>query len=360
MRTRFAAGIALLVLLISPPLLAQQPPFATQPPAEKLDELPLIVVYGGYATPQMWEVSKGDHVMWVLGDTTAPAGAQWRFEQVEAHLTESQLLMYPGHVAIGFFKVIGALTLMPSILKVEKNPDNKTLKDVLPPEVYERWHVLKTTYAPRDNDLERLRPSIAMEKLDGIVREKLGEKNVSAQPKPPPPGPWLRPLVDKAAKKHNVKIRTTPNVETKLELKNMREALKFIAASSLVDVKCVTQKLGSIERWIEYMTQAAAGTAQGKAPARGPYCDETNLLIEKLRSGEIPDTAGILKIMDNVDLQQKLSNQQLDAEWIGAAEAALAMNKSTFAVLQIRNVKGYIAKFRELGYEVEEPGGGVK
>jgi hypothetical protein len=277
--------------------------------------------------------------------------------------------MYPGRldVDIGFFKIVGLLTLAPSAYKaVTKNPDNKTLKDVLPPEVYERWRVLKTAYAPHDDDLERSRPSFAMEKLEEMIGVSLGqqpvgkpgEQNVSAQPRPLPPGPALRPLVDKAAKKHKVKIRTSPGVEHKVEIKNARGMLKVFGAFSLVDVKCVTQKLEYLERKIEYMKQKAAGTAQEKAPARVPDCSEGNLLEEKLRSGEVPDTAGILKTIDNMGRQVKLSNERLDAEWIAAAEVALAKNKSTFAMLpasRLKNPTGQLAKLRELGYEVEEP-----
>jgi hypothetical protein len=111
------------------------------------------------------------------------------------------------------------------------------------------------------------------------------------------------------------------------------------------------------------MNENAAGTGQEKSPDRVPDCDEGELLFEKLRSGEIPDTAGILKTSDNIRRQAELSRQQLDAEWIAAAEAALTKNKSTFAMLpasQLKNPTGHLAKLRELGYEVEEPGSVVE
>ncbi|HTQ36704.1 MAG TPA: TraB/GumN family protein [Steroidobacteraceae bacterium] len=341
------------------PLMAQEPPVAAPAPAENPDELDPIVIYGGYATPKMWKISKGDHVMWVLGDTLAPAGTTWRFGRVEAHVAESQLVIYPGDARpdIGFFNGIGLLTLLPAAYKaMTKIPDNKTLKDVLPPEVYERWRVLRTAYAPRDNDLERFRPSIAMEKLEEIIGERLGQKDRSAQPAPLPRGPALRPLVDKAAKQHHVKIRTMPDVEWKFEVKDARKMLKLLGGSSLVvDAQCVTQKLEYLERKIDYLKKNAAGTAQEKAPARVPDCDEGD---------EIPDTADLQKMRDDMQQREKLSDQQLDAEWIAAAQAALAKNKSTFAVLQIgwngdvSHINGYVAKLRELGYEVEEPGSG--
>lgn len=70
-------------LFASLQLSAQELPFRVPPQEEEelIEQDP--VVYGGAATPQMWKVSKGDHVLWLLGDTAAPAGSQWRFDEVE-------------------------------------------------------------------------------------------------------------------------------------------------------------------------------------------------------------------------------------------------------------------------------------
>lgn len=356
-------------LFASLPLGAQELPFIAPAPEEQLPELETVVVYGGLATPQMWKVSKDDHVLWLLGDAPAPAGSQWRFDQVEARLAESRLVMYPGRVDVdvGFFRVVGLLTMARSAyMAITRNPDGKTLEDVLPPEVYERWRALKTAFAPRDKDLEKARPSRAMEILEEMIEKSLRPQpgdnpvvqDVSAQPKPPPPRPSLRPLVDKAAKKHRVRIRTAPGVEQKVQIRNAREMFRFVGAFDQVDVACVTQRLEYLERKVEYLKQIAAGTAQEGAPARVPHCDEMDLLMSKLMSGEIADTAGILALRENAQRQRELSNQRLNEEWIAAAQAALAKNKSTFAVLplgQLTSPTGQLAKLRELGYEVEEP-----
>jgi hypothetical protein len=62
-------------------------------------------------------------------------------------------------------------------------------------------------------------------------------------------------------------------------------------------------------------------------------------------------------VFDEFELQNKLSLEQLDAEWIAAAEAAIAKNRSTFAVVLTRATSptGYFSKLKELGYTVEEP-----
>jgi hypothetical protein len=327
-----------------------------------LDELETVVIVGGFATPKMWKVSKEDHVMWVLENRSAPAGVKWRSEQLEARVAESQLVLYPGWASaapdIGVFRAIGMLTLLPSAFKAAKNPADKTLKDVLPPETYTRWLVLKTAYVGRDNDIERWRPSIALAMLEEKISEKLSPaQHKPAKASPSALGPRLQPMVDKAAKKYKVKTSTMPNVERKVEVKNVRGMLKSVRDVSLVDVKCVDQYLDYLDRKIESLKQQASGTAQGNAPAPGSSCNESDLLIKAMRNGAIPDPAGIVKVFDQMELQMKLGREQLDAEWIAAAQAAIAKNKSTIALLlpnRITSPTGYIAKLKELGYSVEE------
>lgn len=82
------------------------------------------------------------------------------------------------------------------------------------------------------------------------------------------------------------------------------------------------------------------------------------MYIKKVRAGEIPDSLGFVKLLDDLAAQDKLAKAQLDAEWIEAAEATLAKNRSTVAVISTINMRGdrnYMAKLRELGYQVEEP-----
>jgi tRNA G26 N,N-dimethylase Trm1 len=169
--------------------------------------------------------------------------------------------------------------------------------------------------------------------------------------------------VENAAKKYKVRVRTSPGVEHKIEIKNARGMLKFFREFDQVDVTCLTQKLEYLERKVEFLKQTSAGTAQEEAHARAPECDESQFLISKLRSGEIADSAGILKMIEDVEREGMLSIQKLNEKWIAAAEAALTKNKSTFAMLpasQLKNPTGHLAKLRELGYEVEEPGSVVE
>jgi hypothetical protein len=58
----------------------------------------------------------------------------------------------------------------------------------------------------------------------------------------------------------------------------VREMLKSVRDVNLVDVKCVEQYLGYLERKIDFMKQQAGGAAQRDAPTRDAECNEADLL----------------------------------------------------------------------------------
>ena len=170
----------------------------------------------------------------------------------------------------------------------------------------------------------------------------------------------LRPLVEKAAKKKRVKTRTMPEVENKVEVKNIRDMLKSAHTLSLVDEKCVADYVEYLEHLVEYWKQQAGDPTTADAPGRPMNCNEGDMYIRKVRAGEISDTAGFVKLINELERQTTLARAQLDAEWMKAAQTALEKNASTIAVVNMVNVRGprsYIDKLRELGYDVEEPAG---
>jgi len=255
--------------------------------------------------------------------------------------------------------VLKGITLLPAAFKAAKNPDRKTLKDILPAETYARWRVLKTAYIGRDNDIEKWRPFIAIEMLaEEVLKKALPELRPARVAR----GPSVMLVVEKAAKQHKVKRRTMPDVE-RIVKSNARKILKSAYHIEIGADHCFTQGLDYLERIIEFSNQRRAVLASSVSPApaseaapptRVPCEDD---LIKRLRSGEIPDPAGALKVFDEFELQNKLSLEQLDTEWIAAAEAAIAKNISSFAVIPTRatSASGYFAKLRDLGYTVEEP-----
>jgi hypothetical protein len=289
----------------------------------------------------MWKISKGGHVLWLLAvGKAAPVGVQWRSEHLEARVAESQLVLFPGAAMGADYNGRPRYEAQNAPL-----PGKETLKDVLPPETYARWRVLKTEYIGADDWSERLRPRAAL----GILSSML----MKTMPPPPPTG-WseLRQLVDKAAKKHKVKIRTMPMVDAEATLtKGELEMARLATRLDLDDVKCFTQGLDAIERLIQERDQRVNATARDNA------AHPLDCRTDWLTSGKFPDLAAAQSMREKMGMQFDHALQQVDTEWMAAAQAALKRNKSTFAMQAVvwGRPNSYIAKFRELGYEVEEP-----
>jgi hypothetical protein len=219
---------------------------------------------------------------------------------------------------------------------------------VLPPETYARWRMLKAEYIGADDRSEHLRPRAALRVLERLVEKTM--------PPPPPTGWWwseLSQLIDKAAKNSKAKVRRMPRVDPEVELtKAEAEMARLIIRLDFDDVKCFAQGLDDLERMIKDRDQQANSAAWARAisPSHACYTDW-------LASGKLPDLAAAQSMREKGSLRFKQALQQGDAEWMAAAQAALAKNKSTFAVHGNGRERpsNYIAKFRQLGYEVEEP-----
>ena len=131
----------------------------------------------------MWRVSKGDNVLWIIGtQTPVPQKMTWRAKGLEAIVAQSrQVLREPtagvSMKQIGYFT---ALTMLPSALQLRKNPDDATLKDIVPAELYARWLVLRDKYIDsylindEEKNIERWRPMFAALELYKRAIDKAG------------------------------------------------------------------------------------------------------------------------------------------------------------------------------------------
>ncbi|MGH8117283.1 MAG: TraB/GumN family protein, partial [Rhodanobacteraceae bacterium] len=136
-------------------------------PAASITTLPAVTVTGVVPGPGLWEVNRGNHVLWILGVVpTLPTGIEWQSREVEGAIAASQTVIEPPGVKL---KVdtnwFGKLFLLPSIWRAQRNPDGKTLAEVLPPAMYARWEAARQRYFGNDRGIERYRPLLAAGKL---------------------------------------------------------------------------------------------------------------------------------------------------------------------------------------------------
>ncbi|HKU79092.1 MAG TPA: TraB/GumN family protein, partial [Rhodanobacteraceae bacterium] len=198
-----AAGVSVLAAL---PAAAQTTPIAgtatvaqARPaPASSIVTLQAINVTGVVPGPGLWKVTRGDHVLWILGVVpTLPAGIEWRSNQVAQTIAASQtVLEAPGVKLKVDTNWFGKLFLLPTVYRAQRNPDGKTLHEVLPPATYARWYYARQRYFGDDYSIERYRPIVAAWKLMKQAMKTNGLRNDGE----------VTGAVTAMAKQHGVKV----------------------------------------------------------------------------------------------------------------------------------------------------------
>ena len=306
--------------------------------------LDTVLVSGTQPGPGMWKISKGDHVLWIVGThSPLPVKMNWRAKNVEKIVSQSQEILGEPGVSIGLKQIgyFNSLLLLPGILEARKNPDGAMLNEIVPPELYRRWVVLRDKfvdgYNTPDNDIERWRPMFAAYELyRGAIRQN-GMSNANAV--------W--PVINAAAKKYNVKITSlmlTP------ELSDPRGAMRDFKASRLDDLACFEKTIERVETDLEAMKQRANAWAVGDVNVlrKLPESDQGAACAAAFRQ------ASFLKKLGPADIEA-----QVDRAWLDGVEKALESNKVTLTALSINKLiaaDGYLAKLKARRFAVEEPG----
>lgn len=307
---------------------------------DEVIDLDTIVVSGAQPGPGLWKVSKGDHVLWILGTLSPlPKRMQWQSERVGRVIASSQeVLASPSIELDANVGVFRGLFLLPSLFRARRNPDGRSLQQVVSADEYARWQVLKARYIGRDRGIEQWRPVFAALQLyeKAIARSGLSQTGVV----------W--PVVKSAARKHKVKI-TEPKVE--VEIPNAKQALREFSEVALDDGECFRKTLDRIETDLDRMAARANAWAVGDIDAlRGlPEADQYAACVAAFTEASLARRVGI----------DDMPRRVRDA-WMAAAEAALQRNASTFATLPIVFLlrdDDIPARLRAKGYTVEAPVG---
>jgi hypothetical protein len=302
------------------------------PPAADAEQ---VLIVGQRPGPGLWKVSKGDHVLYVLGDyAPLPVKMDWRSHEVESIIARSQeYLAKPQFgISVGFW---GSLKLLPSMFTFKNNPDGAKLVDVLPAETYDRWQVLKAKYIGKDNGIERERPLFVAETLYAKGLEKNGltmHTDVYAK-------------LNKLVKQYKVK---TTSSDIGMELEDPGQTLKDFKNSHGGDTACFAKTVERLESDIDSMRARANAWSVGD--------------MSKIASLNFADReeACMDAVLKNEAFKSKLQNvmEDLKKKWVANAERALEANSTTFAVLALHSVldpKGPVAELKARGYKVEAP-----
>ena len=325
------------VMLLASPAMSQTqsaPVVAEAAAQEQIHDKVLVV--GQRPGPGLWKVSKGGNVLWVFGThAPLPAKMQWRSQQVEAILAQSQEYLAPpsAGATVGLWR---GLTLLPHLIGFKKNPGGAMLRDVVPADVYARWLVLKAKYGIKD-DVESERPFFV---ADTLYRAGLQHAGLSTSDE-------VMRAIGQLVIKSKIKVMHS---NVRLEFDDPAATIKQLKKGAMDDVECFTKTVERMETDLDAMRVRANAWAKGDIDA-----------IRKLSYAD--NGAACSKAMENtVAIQNAIAEQAPEKRmrklWLEAAEKALATNASTFAVLRLKNIlegNDLIAALQEKGYTVEAP-----
>ena len=338
--------LAMTMALAALPLQAQVPPAqAVAPPlqqatvaADGIRTEATMIVDGTQPGPGLWLVRKGNHDLWILGTISPlPAKMQWQSKRVEDVIANAQEVIRPPGVSlsvdVGWFK---GLTLVPSVLGARKNPDGKTLQQMVSPQSYERWKILKARYIGSDGGIEKWRPLFAAQELYKQAMKKADLDNAKSV--------W--PVITKAIETHHPNVTVT---QVKITITDPKPLIKEFSKTTLDDTACFDSTMTRIETNLDAMRARANAWATGDIEALQtlPMANQYQACMDAVSD------AGIGRKLGFRDAQR-----QADAKWMAAAEAALNKNAVTFAALDMKELlgaDGFLSKLKAKGYMVLAP-----
>lgn len=339
MRLRLALASLALAACLSPVAYSQDA-MVPAGPQDGIRQLDTIVVTGSAPGPGMWHVYAGDNDMWIMGTLSPlPAGITWNSDLLRGAIAEAQEVLwepyYSVNVKSGFFQ---KMLLGYGMTKAGKNPDGKSLKDVLSPDLYARWARAKARYLPRDRSVEAKRPLMAAEDLFKAAIAAHGLSNARV---------WATPAREATAAAGAKS--TAPQIEVNLDAAKAKAMLKEARKVSFNDAACMDATLDAIEQDLPRMITNANAWATG------------DLARVNFRQIERRDRV-CADVFDNLEVARKYGLPNMAASisnrWMEETESALKRNRTTVAIVSLENIlgpNGYVARLRAKGYEVTDP-----
>lgn len=284
--------------------------------------------------PPLWQVHNGENKLWVLAVVTPmPKTFQWDESSVEYIISDSQeyFPVPDKSLRIGLINPIRAVGLVRKFGKIKKNPDGKTLGDILPADTYDKFRKTTSNYGLNQKKLEKLSPFFAALKLYDEAKKNNGliqEQRISR-------------AVKKIAKRNKVKISPV-KISEKADTKQLIADLENMPQS--VHLSCMEETLDILGEHISYLTQRSQLWANG---------DPDALVRESLpRAGNVC----VKRLMENKQI--KRIEQESRELWLESVEIALGNNRSSFAVLKLSDViepDGLLAALESRGYKIIGP-----
>jgi hypothetical protein len=317
----------------------------------RADDEPMeeVVVTGEFPGPGMWKVMRPDdpagHVLWIVGDPPPlPKRMQWKSSYVESVALQSQEILLDSSLRMEPDEKIGVfreLTLLPAAMKARKNPDEATLQQQLPPELYARWLVLKKRFIGSDSGIENWRPIFAAGKLRKEAMSDLGLRESG----------MVWEVIGKLAKKQKIPT-TAPNLSFIFHADDLRAKIKEFSREPLADTECFATTLDLTEALSDTETEARRARAWATADL------ETLQQLPQLPIPYVPCAMAVLGSQVAKEVVPSDVREQLYGRWMDAAKKSIDTNQSTLAIVPLAKLLregGYLERLRASGYLIEPP-----
>lgn len=334
----FRATVLRTVLLAAVSAASAHPMDVAQAAEAEPITLDSVVVTGIVPAPGLWEVTRGDKRLLIMGTLDAvPRNIQWSSAKVERRIAEADVILGPPGISVGTdVGLIRGVMLLPAYMRSKKNPDGQRLEDVLPAELYARWQAAKKAYLGGDEDVEYLRPVHAAKALWDAAIKHAGMSSDGV----------VEPVVRRVAKANRIPVLTTTY---RIVIRDPKTTLKALGTTSLDDVTCMAQTLDRLQTDLGTMVLRANAWAAGDVAALEAmsYVDHRKACVDAFAGNAIARQQGITDI-----------NAQVQEAWLMQARAALAEHDTVFATLPVGRLVGYDGVFGVLarqGFVVKAP-----
>ena len=286
-----------------------------------------ITVIGRYPGPPLWKVTAGEHTLWIFGELSpAPKGLDWDSRNAERVLGRADAAIAAPRVSAPTFNPFKIFRLLRAARRLTRLDKGLTLADVLPPDLYARYSLLRARHAPDDDRSDSLRPAIAALRLYGAALDDVSlttDTNIVRE-------------VERLVRRSHA-AESEPIVKTKPEL--VLDELGKISPEA--ELTCFASVLTSIETDLKAMKERADAWAVGD--------------VDALRRFDYPDSQGNCLAMLFTATGLANLRDELYATWLREAERSLAMYATTFSVLPMRELvanDGLLAQLAARGYTV--------
>ena len=300
-------------------------------PVVQSEAIQEVEVTGERAGPRLWRVSKGDHVLWLLGTLDPlPRKMTWKSREVESVLGEVQAVIPTNPSVSVHANPFTWVRLYFQWRGVQVLDGKAQLQDVLPPALYARVTTLAARYDAGDHRIDKLKPVFAALRL---YREALSSAHLA-------PGDQAENAVLKLARSRKVPVR-----QSKLKIEEPRDLVTQLGQIPHdAQVSCLEAVVERLETGMEPMKEEARAWALGDVAA--------------LRQLMVPKTIDVCTAAVASSARTRQLIDDSNADWNREVELALMNNRATLALKPIHDLlgpRGVLETFKAKGYVVEGP-----